>query len=440
VLSDFILILVLIVANGVFAGAEIAIVALRRSRILELVEAGRRGARSVLALRSDPERFLATVQIGITVVSASAAAFGGSKVATAIVPLLHDIGVPPNWAERVALGLVVAVISYLSIVIGELVPKSLALHRPEAYALLVARPLLALSWIARPVVRLLTASSNVLLVPLGDRTTFTETRHSAEELQHIVEEAAKAGTVHPQVGEIASRAIDFADLTAGDVMVPREQLVMLPRHATADDIRRLLLEHGHSRIPLYEDRVDNVVGYLNVKDILAMAWERELIVLDDLVRPAYFVPDATAAVELLQEMRRRHVLIAMVVDERGGMEGIVTMEDLVEELVGEIFSEHVKHVPELFRRDPDGTVLVDGAAPVREINRALDLNLPDEEDWNSIAGLCLAIAGHIPLPGERITLDNGFVLEIVDATPRRVRRVRLHPPPHGDAAEETDDE
>lgn len=438
-LTDLILILLLIVANGIFAGAEIAVVALRRSRVLELVEAGRRGARAVLALRSDPERFLATVQIGITVVSATAAAFGGSTVAAAIVPLLLQVGVPPHWSERLALALVVAAVSYLSIVIGELVPKSLALHRPEAYALLVARPLLALSWLARPLVRLLTVSSNALLVPLGDRTTFTETRHSAEELQHIVEEAAKAGTVHPQVGEIASRAIDFADLTAGDVMVPREQVVVLPRDASPEAIRRLLLEYGHSRIPVYEGRVDNVVGYLNVKDILAMAWERELIVLADVVRPAYFVPDATPAVELLQEMRRRHVLIAMVVDERGGMEGIVTMEDLVEELVGEIFSEHVKQEPELFRREPDGTVLVDGAAPVRDVNRALDLHLPEEEAWNSVAGLCLAFANHIPVAGERIALDSGLVLEVVDATPRRVRRVRVYPPPPRRDREDDDD-
>lgn len=439
-LTDLVLILLLIVANGIFAGAEIAVIALRRSRVLELVESGRRGARSVLALRSDPERFLATVQIGITVVSATAAAFGGSTVAAAIAPVLQDIGVPPHWSDRAALAVVVALVSYLSIVLGELVPKSLALHRPEAYALLVARPLLALSWIARPLVRLLTLSSNALLVPLGDRTTFTETRHSAEELQHIVEEAAKAGTVHPQVGEIASRAIDFADLTAGDVMVSREQVVMLPRNATPDAIRHLLLEHGHSRIPVYEDRVDNVVGYLNVKDILAMAWERELIVLADLLRPAYFVPDGTPAVELLQEMRRRHVLIAMVVDERGGVEGIVTMEDLVEELVGEIFSEHVKQVPELFRSEPNGTVLVDGAAPVRDVNRALDLNLPEDDAWNSVAGLCLATAGHIPAPGERIGLDNGLVLEIVDATPRRVRLVRVHPAPQRPGDEESDDE
>lgn len=435
-LTDLALILLLIVANGIFAGAEIAVVALRRSRVLELVEAGRRGARSVLALRADPERFLATVQIGITVVSATAAAFGGSSVARRLAPGLAELGVPEPWADDIALAAVVALVSYLSIVVGELVPKSLALHRSETYALAVARPLLALSWIARPLVRLLTSSSNVLLAPLGDRTTFTETRHSAEELQHIVEEAAKAGTVHPDVGEIASRAIDFADLTAGDVMVPREQVVVLSRHAAPAEVQRLLLEHGHSRIPVFDGRVDNVVGYINVKDLLAMAWERELIVLDDLVRPAFFVPDATPAVELLREMRRRHTLIAMVVDERGGMEGIVTMEDLVEELVGEIFSEHVKHEPELFRREPAGTVLLDGAAPVREVNRALDLALPEDEGWNSVAGLCLATVGRIPAVGERIALANGITLEVVEATPRRVRTVRVHPAPaSGDADE-----
>lgn len=426
-LADLALILLLIVANGVFAGAEIAVVALRRSRVLELAEAGRRGARSVLALRSDPERFLATVQIGITVVSATAAAFGGSSVAQRLAPWLVDLGVPESWASDIALASVVALVSYLSIVLGELVPKSVALHRPETYALLVARPLLALSWAARPLVRLLTVSSNLLLAPFGDRTTFTETRHSAEELQHIVEEAAKAGTVHPDVGEIASRAIDFADLCAGDVMVPREQVVVLSRHAPPDEVRRQLLEHGHSRIPVFDGRVDNVVGYINVKDLLAMAWERELIVLDDLVRPAYFVPDATPAVELLREMRRRHVLIAMVVDERGGMEGIITMEDLVEELVGEIFSEHAKQEPEQFQREAGGTVLLDGAATVRDVNRALDLGLPEEEGWNSVAGLCLATAGRIPAAGERLALANGLTLEIVDATPRRVRRVRVHP-------------
>ena len=426
--SEFLIILLLIVANGIFAGAEIAVVALRRSRLLELVESGRGGARAILDLRNHPERFLATVQIGITVVGASAAAYGGSSLTHRLEPWIGELPLIRRYAHPIALGMVVIGISYLSIVAGELVPKSLALRSPERYALLVGRPLLALSWLAQPVVWLLTGSSNVVLRPFGDRTTFTETRHSAEELQHIVEEAAKAGTVHPHAGEIASRAIDFANLLAADVMVPRGELVMLPRHAPAVEVHRVLLEHTHSRIPVYDGRHDNVVGYINVKDVLAMAWERNLFVLEDLMRPPFFVPDSKPAIDLLQEMRGRRILIAFVVDEQGAVEGIVTLEDLLEELVGEIFSEHVQHVPELVRLEADGTAVIAGSAPIRDVNRELDIELPEEEGWSTVAGLCLSLAGRIPPAGETLSVPGGFLLEILEATPRRVRAVRLRYP------------
>jgi putative hemolysin len=383
----------------------------------------------VLDLRNHPERFLATVQIGITVVGASAAAYGGSSLTHRLEPWIGELPLVGRYAHPIALGMVVIGISYLSIVAGELVPKSLALRSSERYALLVGRPLLALSWFAQPLVWLLTGSSNVLLRPFGDRTTFTETRHSAEELQHIVEEAAKAGTVHPHAGEIASRAIDFANLIAADVMVPRGELVMLPRHAPAEEVHRVLLEHTHSRIPVYDGRHDNVVGYINVKDVLAMAWERNLFVLEDLMRPPFFVPDSKPAIDLLQEMRGRRILIAFVVDEQGAVEGIVTLEDLLEELVGEIFSEHVQHVPELVRLEADGSAVVAGSAPIRDVNRELDIELPEEEGWSTVAGLCLSLAGRIPLAGETLSVPGGFLLEILEATPRRVRAVRLRYPP-----------
>ncbi|MDX2167825.1 MAG: hemolysin family protein [Deltaproteobacteria bacterium] len=427
ILLELAIIALLILANGIFSGAEIAIVALRKSRIHELIDARRSGARAIMALRNQPERFLATVQIGITVIGASAAAFGGATLADRLTPVLARIGLAPENAEDVALAVVVAGVSYLSIVVGELVPKSLALRYSEGYALLIARPLLALSWAARPLVWLLTASSNTVLRPFHDHTTFTETRHSAEEVQHLVEEAAKAGTVHPDAGEIASRAIDFADLTAADVMLPRQEVVMLPRRATTEEVQRILLEHAHSRIPVYADRVDNVVGYINVKDVLALAWQRDLSVLDDLLRPPFFVPDSKPAIDLMREMRARRVIIAFVVDEQGGMEGIVTMEDLVEELVGEIFSEYEQHVPEAIHREPGGTVLVAGATPIRDVNRALDLTLPEDDEWNTIAGICLALAGRIPAVGDRIAIPDNAELEIVEATPRRVRTVRIHP-------------
>jgi putative hemolysin len=425
-LSEFIIIGLLIVANGVFAGAEIAVVALRKNRIRELAENGHGSARAVLALRAHPERFLATVQVGITVVGATAAAFGGASIAKRIVPLLSRFEWTKEHAEGVALGLVIVVVSYLSIVIGELVPKSLALRGAEAYALLVARPLLGLSWLARPIVWLLSASANLVLKPFGDKTTFTETRHSAEELRELVDEASQAGTIPPATGEIVSRALELPELTASDAMIPRQDVVMIARNSSREDVRRVLLEHQFSRLPVYDGNVDNIVGYITVKDVLALAWERDLIVLDDIVRAPFFVPDTKPVVELLNEMRAQHTPFAIVVDEHGGMAGIVTMEDLIEELVGEIWSEHVRHSVETMEPQPDGSVIVSGITPVREVNRALDIELPEDGDYNTIAGLCLALAQGVPKPGDTFTVEN-ITLEVMDASARRIRAVRVRP-------------
>jgi putative hemolysin len=304
----------------------------------------------------------------------------------------------------------------------------LALRSAERFALLISRPLLALSVLARPIVWFLTASSNVVLKPFGDRTTFTEARHSADELQQLVDEATKAGTLHPRAGEIASRALELAELTVAEVMVPRQQVVLLPRHAQPDELHRILLEHTHSRMPVYDGRPDNVVGYVSVKDLLALAWEHKLIVLEDVMRPGFFVPETKRAVDLLHEMRERRLPFAIVVDEQGGLNGIVTIEDLLEELVGDIFSEHARTTPRLIQRDADGSVLVDGSLPVRELNRALNLELPEEGEWNTIAGLCLSLAGRIPAKGEQLTIEGGLVLEVVDASPRRIRTVRIRLP------------
>jgi len=422
---DVLIIVLLVLVNGVLAGSEIAVVAVRKTRIQELAEAGSRAARAVQSLRENPEHFLATVQIGITVVGASAGAFGGARFAKDLEPFFRSLPVLSRYAEDIALGFVVSIISYLSLVLGELVPKSLAMRGAERYSLLIGRVLLGLSILARPLVQLLTVSSNAVLSVFGDRTSFTESRLSSEEIQQLVDEAAKAGTVHPHSGEIASRALDFAQLNTADVMVPRNQVVALSRSATPDEIRRTLLEEGHTRIPVFDGDIDNVVGYINVKDVLALAWEQRLIVLADLLRPAYFVPEAKGAAGLLQEMRERRIQIAMVVDEQGGTAGIVTLENLLEELVGEIFSEHDENVPEAIKREADGSFLVAGSVSIRDVNRKLRLDLPEEGPWKSIAGLCLALAGRIPDPGEQVATRHGVILEVVDASPMRIRSIRV---------------
>ncbi|WP_338873856.1 hemolysin family protein [Myxococcus stipitatus] len=418
----------LVLANGVFAGAELAVISLRRTRLKELVEQGSGSAKAVEALRADPERFLATVQIGITVIGATAAAFGGASIANRLAPLLTGLGLPEQTADEVALAGVVVIVSYLSLVLGELVPKSLALRAGERYALLIGPPLRGLSWLMRPVVWFLTASSNVVLRLFGDRTNFSESRLSAEELQALVEEAAKQGSLDPRAGEIAARAFEMGELTVGELMVTREHIIALRRHASADEIRRTLLEHGHSRMPVFEGTMDNIVGYVIAKDLLGVAWEGHLIVLEDVTRPAFFLVETMRAMDALKELQRRRMQLAIVVDERGGVVGLLTVEDLVEEMVGDILSES-ETPEELVTRESPVAAVVQGSAAIRDINRELGLDLDENQDYSTVAGLSIALAGGaIPEPGTKLQTKNGLELEVLEATPRRVRTVRIHLP------------
>ncbi len=426
--TEFVIILLLILANGIFSGAELALLSVRRTRLRELIDEGSSSARAVQALRDDPERFLATVQIGITVVGASAAAFGGASIAQRLAPVLTELGLQPKLADQVAFALVVGLVSYLSLVLGELVPKSLALRFSEGYALVIARPLRGLSWLMKPLVWFLTASSNVLLRFFGDRTTFTESRLSPDELQQLVEEAAKSGSLDPRTGEIASRAFELGNIPLSAVMVPRSRMVALRRHASAEEIKQVLLEHGHSRMPVYEGSLDNIVGYIIAKDLLGVAWEGQLIVLEDVMRSPWFAFESMRAIDALKELQRRRMQLGIVVDERGGVAGLVTVEDLVEELVGNISSEFEKP-EELIQREGPTTAVVQGTAAIRDVNRELGLDLEEGQGWSTVGGLCAVEAGAIPEKGAKLKLEDGTELEVLDASPRRVRLVRIHLPP-----------
>lgn len=425
-LDELAIIFVLVLINGFFSGAEIALVALRKTRIKELADEGSTAAAAALALKEDPERFLATVQVGITVVGAAAAAFGGESIAIRLAVELRRVAWLEPYAHGVALGVVIAGISYLSIVVGELVPKSLGLRFAERYALLVAKPLRGLARLATPLIWFLELSANLVLKPFGDRTTFTETRYSAEELQDLVAEAAQGGSIHPKAGEIASRALDLTELTTAEVMIPRQQVVVIPRDASIEQLKEILTR-AHTRMPVYEERIDNIVGYVSAKDLLFKRWDEQPNVIEEVLRPAWFVPESKLAVELMQEMRARRTPFAIVVDEQGGTSGIVTMEDLLEELVGEIFSEHARDLPQLISKQDDGSAIVSGTTPVRDVNRALGIELPEGE-WTTVAGLMLSVLGRIPGAGDQLEVEDGIGLEVLDASPRRIRSVRVRPP------------
>ncbi len=431
--AELIIIFALVLANGMFAGAEIAIVSVRKTRLQQLIDDKRVGAEALSELRARPEHFLATVQVGITVVGATAAAFGGATMARHLAPLLEPIPYVGPRADEFALAIVVVIVSYLSLVLGELVPKSLALRAAEPYALLMARPVQWLAWLARPIVWGLTASSNVVLRVFGDRTDFMESRVSRQELQAMVEEAGETGALHEQASEIASRALDFDELPLKDVMIPRTRIDALPINATPDQVRRFLLEERRSRVPVYDGTLDNIVGYVSAKDIVALAWEGKLFVLPDLLRKVKVFPETVQAIEVLRYMRREHQRLAIAVDEHGTLSGMVTFEDLVEELVGEVFSEHEED-QQLIVRLPDGSLSVRGDLPLRDLNRELGIELEAPDDVATVSGLAMKLAGGIPNRGARLAANDGIVLEVQDATVRMVRRVRVVPPPQPEVA------
>ncbi len=426
VLTELLLILGLILANGLFAAAEIAIVSVRRSRISQLIEEGNRRAESVAKLHGQAERFLATVQIGITVVSALAAAIGGAAIAEPLANALRQLPLPEAVhaaASKIALGIVVAAVSYLSIVVGELVPKSLALRFAEPLSLIIATPLLGLGKVAKPLVWLLTASSNVILKPFHDKTKFTETRLTAEEIKVVIGEAIESGSIEKRLAEIIERAVDFGELTVSDVKIPRPDIVAIDMKATPDDIKRVLLEEGHTRMPVVDGTLDKVVGYVTAKDVVSLVFQGELVVMQDIVRPPYFVPETMRAVDLLRALQRRREHMAIVVDEYGGTAGLVTTEDLVEEIVGEIFSEDTE-VEEPVKREAEGIAVVDAALPIREFNREFDADVPAEAEYETVGGLLTHLAGYIPQQGQSFH-GYGYQFTVLERDDRRVQTVRV---------------
>ncbi|MCY1070582.1 hemolysin family protein [Nannocystis sp. RBIL2] len=418
--------MLLVLANGVFAAAEIAVVSLRPSRLRQLVDEGRHSAQAVAELRAEPERFLATVQVGITVVSTTAAAVGGADLARQLEPALRRIPGVEGSAPELALATVVIGVSYLSLVLGELVPKSLALRWGEGYALLIARPLHLLSRAARPVVWLLTASSNAILRPFSDRTDFMETRISKEELKQMVEEATETGEVAEEAGELASRALGFDRLPLGTVMIPRNRIDAVALRAPPEEQRRAILAARRSRTLVYDPDPDDIVGYVSAKDILARTWDGRAVELGPLLRPVKMFPETVPATEVLQFMRREQARLAIAVDEHGAVSGMVTFEDLMEELVGNVFSEHEEAREPIARQD-DGTAVVQGQTPIRDVNRELALGLEEPDNVNTIGGLCSHLACGLPNPGARLAAGDGSVLVVLDATARAVGRVRLIP-------------
>lgn len=431
VAGELLLVLALTLLNGLFTGAEIALLSVRRTRLQTLADAGSRSARAALRLRQAPDALLATLQIGITVIGATTAVIGGARLEAPVAATFSRLGLG-RIAEPASFVLVVSVISYFSLVVGELVPKSIALRTAERYTLLVAVPLGVLSRISRPLVWLLTASSNVILRPLRDQTTFSESRLSPDELQQLVEESASAGSLHPGAGEIASRAIDLGRLKANALMVPRTRIVALEVDTPDDEIRAVIRSRPHARYPVYEDDPERVLGYVRTREVFE-AMLRGAVRLRTCVHPVLFFPETASALDVLRALQAARQQLALLVDEHGGVAGLLSIEDVAEDLLGEILEEDEKPDPAAWVEDAR-TVSARGEAALHEVERLLDQDVSGSHAAATVSGLLIRHLGRWPETGERVVLTPHVEAEIVEASPGRVHRVRFRvrhsePPP-----------
>jgi putative hemolysin len=431
---DLLIVLVLILVGGVFAAAEIALITVRRHRLDQLAEEGRRGARTARRLVEDPQRFLATIQVAITFLGFLASAVGAVAFSSVIADAVAVIPWPPiqDAAETIAFILVTLLIALTSIIVGELVPKTLALNFPERFSLIVARPLSVMERAINPLVWLTTTISGFLVRLLGGRERPQSGLLSVEELKLLVETGSAQGQIEEAEKEMIHGVIELGDKQVHEVMVPRIGIKAVEVDEPMDDVLDLIVRAGHSRVPVFRENLDNIVGILYAKDLLPYlrpnAGNGEPIDFRSLARPAAYVPETKRVDELLAEMRsaRRH--IAIVVDEYGGTAGLVTIEDLVEEIVGDIQDEYdiEESLVEMVETDGDRRAYrIDGRVTMDDLRDLFDLGDAEEEDeeaYDTVGGLIIHRVGRIPLVGTEVEF-RGLTLRVLAADSRRVSKV-----------------
>jgi len=421
-MAEILIIFTLILFNGLLAGTEIAVLSVRRPVLITQAEEGDLRAKAVLRLLDNTNAFLSTIQVGITLVGILAGAFGGADVVRRLAPLLARLPIPgaETYAPAVAFGLVVAAITYFTLVLGELAPKRLALSHPERLSKAMATPMRYLSSITRPAVWLLTRSTDLVLRPFGIRQRYQQAV-TEEEVRYLVSEGARTGVFVPAESQIVERIFRFADESVRDVMRPRPDIVAIDIQEPVGAIREAVLSTGFSRFPVYRDDLSNVVGILHAKDLLGKA---ETTPVKTLLREALFVPETTSLLAMLQTFQTTRSHMAIVINELGGTEGVVTLEDVLEERVGEIRGEYDVEEPAVVPRE-DGSLLVDGSLSLVDLKEALGIEYIEGEEtreFHTLGGLLMALLRRVPRVGDKVEVSN-YRFEVVDMDGLRVDKV-----------------
>lgn len=400
--------LLLVLVNAFFVAAEFAIIKVRASQIELLVQAGSRTAKMGQYLISHLDASLSTIQLGITLTSLGLGWIGEPIVAKLIIEFMHLVGLEadPDLAHSIALPVAFILLTFLLIVFGELAPKALAIQHSQSTTLAVAFPLRFFYLIFSPAIVALNWTSNQVLRLFGLRpASEAEHYHSGEELRFLLEQGREGGTIEEEEHELIENVFEFGETSVREIMVPRTNIAAIEVTSSRSALVNLLVEGGYSRIPVYEESLDNIIGVVHAKDLITLMEHRDLIILRDLLRPAFFVPETKPIDDLLREFQRRKVHIAMVVDEFGSTAGLVTMEDILEELVGEIQDEHDSENHDI-EKVSNQTYIVNAALSIADVNDHInEFELPEGNDYTSVGGFINKWLGRIPEVNEMFEYD-----------------------------------
>ena len=437
ILTQIALIVLLILMNAFFAMAEIAIVSVRRTRIKQLAEEGSARARTVQRLLENPTAFMATVQIGVTLVGLFAAAVAAVSIAAPVAAFLRHAHAPiiAHNAMGIAVFVVTLAVAFVTLVAGEITPKSVAMIHSERIALLVGGTIMFLSWALLPVVKVVSFFSDILVRPFGGHVRFSAPILTEEELKMLVEAGEEEGVLEEEEKDMIHSIFEFTDTVARQVMVPRIDMYCIEVTDTLDDLLELVVKCGHSRIPVYEENVDRILGIVHAKDLLPILREgRRGLNIAQVMRTAYFIPENKKVGELLADFKRSKTQMAIVRDEYGGTAGLVTIEDLLEEIVGEIQDEYDVEEKLIDHLD-ENTCLVSARMSIDDLNEQVGLDLPEEEDYETIGGFVFGLFGRQPNEGDSIDYEGvNFVVEKTEAG--RVHKIKVTKPSRPQATQD----
>ncbi|MEG6616764.1 hemolysin family protein [Peptococcaceae bacterium 1198_IL3148] len=426
--SELLVLVVLIMLNAFFAASEMALVSVNDNKIKHLAEEGNKKAKTLDNLIGEPSKFLATIQIGITLAGFLASAFAAGSFAGQLADFIYQLGVPisKGLLNNIAVIIVTLILSYFTLVLGELVPKRLAMQRAEAIAFLVAHPLSWLSLITSPVVKLLTFSTNLVVRLFGVDPNADSEEVTEEEIRMMVDVGKERGAIQEAEKVMINNIFEFDNKMVVDIMTHRTEITAIPIHHSLKQVASIMSNGRYTRVPVYEDNIDNIIGTLNVKELIRFmeACDETTFDLKKLIRKPYFVLTLQNIDDVFREMQKKKMHMAIVIDEYGGTAGIVTMEDLLEEIVGNIFDEYDVDEKEIEQLD-DNTFLMSGIVSLYEVKEFLGVALP-VEDYETLSGFLISQLGHIPAVGEQPELEyNGLVFKVQEVNRKRIVKVKV---------------